>query len=198
LTGVGVGLDCFGGATAGALGEAFGFTASTEYKLARAKVSSTQIRMLFRARRSVLGIRSVWYSGVAKIYPAANTRRMRWLEDTAVRTEVAILPNYMVRRSYICMDIFTSTPTQRAGRCQSSAHTARTHAQLTDKNPLGLDFDQVHGHKVRGRRDNDARLPFFVLPTDPGEDNDTANKRSLFLSPNSGNLREVFVQMLYS
>jgi hypothetical protein len=54
--------------------------------------------MLFRASRRVLVIRSVWYSAVAKIYPATNTRRMRWLEDTAVRTEVAILPNYMVRR----------------------------------------------------------------------------------------------------
>jgi hypothetical protein len=55
--------------------------------------------MLFRARRRVLVIRSVCYNGVAKIYPAANTRRMRWLEDIAVRTEVAIKPNYIVRRA---------------------------------------------------------------------------------------------------
>ena len=51
LTGVGVGLGCLGGATAGALGDAFGVTASTEYKFARAKVSRTKNRMLFRARR---------------------------------------------------------------------------------------------------------------------------------------------------
>lgn len=62
LTRVRFNLDYFGGATAGALGNAFGFTALTEFKHAGTKVSSTQIRMLSRARRSVLGIRSVWHS----------------------------------------------------------------------------------------------------------------------------------------
>lgn len=78
------------------------------------------------------------------------------------------------------MDISTSTPTQRAGRCQSSVHTAPTQVQLTDKNPLGLEFDQVHGHKFRDRRDNDARLPFFAYPQTQ-EKTIPENRRSLFL-----------------
>ena len=54
-------LDYFGGATARALGDALGFTEFEHSKLAGTKVSITRIRMLSRARRSILGIKSAWH-----------------------------------------------------------------------------------------------------------------------------------------